>query len=161
MSVRITPCYRCPLREGCELRDEFRARARTAQAAAIRFKCQKIAAAMKPGTRILIDQPVAGDDCDDERGPQVYHAQMKATITASDGYRFACTVDEHELIDERKYRFRKMRPAYRIIRFLDEAPNQLCRCGNVVVDGNCETLARAEPVEKCEVIDFDAYAMLP
>jgi len=154
MSVRITPCYRCPLRDGCEQRDEFRRRAHLANATAIRFKCGRLAAALKPGTRIQIYQPFLDED---GRGnyPEIGSSKVSATILSTDGYRFSCLVDEDERIEERKFRFRKMAPAYRIIEFLDEPAKDICSCGNVIENGICHAMAEDHP--KCEFFDFDKF----
>lgn len=140
MSVRIVPCYRCPIRDGCQQRDEFRRKARGIGAASIRFECQRLADAIKPGTRIEIDQPYLDEDGNGFVS-QVCYERMPATITHSDGRRFACTVDEHEWIENPKYRFRRMAPAHRVIRFLDEPERKLCPlCGSVILlGGRCDT----------------------
>lgn len=147
--MRIKPCHGCPFREGCELRDEFRARARGVGASSITFRCGRLADLLRPGSRVVITAPVIGTTYGyDEKEHEVCvdRLQVKATVTKLDGQgRFACVVDPGQLIDEEgepvadKYRFRKLAPVSRIKRLLDEPAFPICEGGNVVRDDKCDT----------------------
>lgn len=150
MSVHITPCFRCPLREGCEQREIFRVRARAAGSLArsIVFNCSKLQAALKPGTRIEIGVPVVRD-YDSYGEVSMGIAVVPATITAGrpDG-RFACVIDPgimdadwvKEGLDVNKLRFRRIQRHFRIRAFRDEPPLTICGAGNVLRDGTCDTM---------------------
>ena len=58
----IRPCLRCPLRKGCDRREEIRRRVRELRDLAPRefiFRCAKLLAELRPGRRVVIIQPVA------------------------------------------------------------------------------------------------------
>ena len=148
MAVRISPCYRCPLGEGCEQRAEFRRRVAGLGLRSAAFPCDRLAAELRPGRRVIIMQPVLTEHPGSwEPETHVVKREVAATVTSVSGhYRFACTVDlgavgETEFDDDAdpKKRFRRMQAHYRIVRFLDEPDGKVCRFGNVVKDGVCHT----------------------
>lgn len=146
MSVHIRPCNGCPLREGCEQRDDFRKRMAGVDAVSVRFRCAKLKEAMRPGRRIEI-LAVVGIDRSNWEG-EALRRVVPATITASDGERFACVIDpEHvssdpgdhaDNVNLAKVRFRKTQRHSRIRRFLDEPNARLCENGNVQRTTGCD-----------------------
>jgi hypothetical protein len=156
---RITPCYRCPLREGCERRAELAKRCAGLGAVSIKFRCDILKAALRIGRRVLIQAPrivnsvgsIYGDGGPYEERNGSF--QVKATITAVyDNHRFRSTVDpdsfgdpdEPEIAEHccgsDKIRFRKCQPHYRILRFLEEPDMPVCRNSNVQRAGTCDWL---------------------
>jgi hypothetical protein len=156
MSVHLKPCTGCPLRNGCEQRDEFRRRVAGLGLRSATFNCDRLKTAMAPGTRIIVSHPVKVEMGGSYyEGPQfdVIRKDLPATITGSGRDEFSCVIDRDALLaaiaaeegeDADKvdtYRFRKTMKARRIVRFLDEPPRPLCiTCGNVrLPDGRCDT----------------------
>lgn len=158
---RITPCYRCPLREGCGRRAELAKRCAGLGAVSIKFRCDILKAALRVGRRILIQAPrivgyLGGEATYEERDGSF---EVKATITAVyDNYRFRSTVDPDSFGDpdepdepmvaescsgSDKIRFRKRQAHYRIIRFLDEPDLPVCKNSNVQRNGKCDWLKDA------------------
>lgn len=144
MGTRIVPCYRCPLREGCQQRDIYRQKAAGIGAVSIRFKCPVLAARLAPGTRIKIPHPVGVLEYDCYAGEHEVFKKydLPATITTSDGYNFAAIIDVDQTDEDGqpvKNRFRRKMPAYRIAEFLDEPPRKFCELGNLLLpDGKCD-----------------------
>ena len=134
--THIYPCHSCPLREGCQQREEFRQRAREARCTSIRFRCAILAGELRPGRRIVVKGGVfdGWDDLD--------WLDVKATVTRVIGCKFNCTVDPYQIdgVDDggEPHRFRRTRPHSRIVRFLDEPDAQVCSKGCVVRDGFCD-----------------------
>lgn len=142
--TRINPCFRCPLRHGCEQRAEFQRRVVGLGARSVTFACAKLAAELRPGRRVAIKHPAAVPCRGDDDGYTIEHIKVAATITAVDsGMRFSSVVDPTpEVFDgDDKYRFRRKQAHYRILRFLDEPDLKLCDAGNVQHDGKCESLS--------------------
>lgn len=149
--MRIKPCHGCPFREGCELRDEFRARARGVGASSVTFRCGRLLEKLPPGTRIVITTPgkYTGYHYDGSEADCIQHIPVKATVTVcEDRGRFACVIDPGQIVDEHeedagsipdKYRFRKLAPISRIKEILDEPALPICKAGNVVHDGKCDS----------------------
>ena len=144
--AHISPCHLCPLRDGCALRDEFRAQARALGSAAISvaFRCPRLAKEIRPGRRVVVGHPqIDGHDRDDGL-PIIKHAAVPATVTdVGRKHRFVCVIDPGAItIDESAHanpRFRRRQAHYRIVRFLDEPDFPLCASGNVLRDGKCDT----------------------
>lgn len=147
MGVRINPCFRCPLATGCEHRNELRRRVSGIGARSVNFPCDRLAAEVRPGRRIVISHPVWYEDGGDYR-----RMNVPATITSiTTGYRFACIVDPIEEVmfmqdgkDANKYRFRRTMRHFRIVRFLEEPDEKFCELGQLrrldrcdVRDGEC------------------------
>lgn len=152
MSVYLKPCTGCPLRAGCEQRDEFRRRVAGLGLRSATFNCERLKRALTPGTRVSIAQPItvetsgySGEPCID-----VVREVVPATIINGGRDDFSCVVDRDALLaaiqkhegDEEKidtYRFRKTMQARRIVNFLDEPRRLLCGCGHVrLLDGSCD-----------------------
>lgn len=145
--MRINPCHGCPLREGCEQREEFRQRTRGLGARSVRFRCDKLERALYPGRRIMIGTPrMVGEWEPDLR---VQSTAVPATITGFHDDKFTCVIDPGHVrgqIDgdgceappEDKYRFRKYMRAQRIIHFLDEPDMPICEYGRVLRNGVCD-----------------------
>lgn len=157
MSVRINPCFGCPLRNGCEQRIEFTRRVRGLGARSVIFNCDKLAAALTPGTRIEIATPVRDYRYHTSSGSEdigfdykITRFNVPATITTKHPTTFACTIDREPLkaamekcgdgeTDVDRVRFRKTMRHSRIVRFLDEPKRTFCDFGNVRrPDGGCE-----------------------
>lgn len=149
--MRIKPCHGCLFREGCELRNEFRARARGVGASSVTFRCGRLLEKLKPGTRIVVTAPgkYTGYHYDGSESDCIQHVQVNATVTRCDDRgRFACVIDPGQVIDEHeedagdiadKYRFRRLAPISRIKRLLDEPALPICEAGNVVHEGKCDS----------------------
>lgn len=149
MSTHLKPCHRCPLRDGCELRDEWRRKIARSGLVSAAFKCAKLAAALRPGRRIMVSVP--GEPEMDRYGEPIgrhgYHL-AKATITSSDNRgRYVCVVDAGQIKespvirDADKVRFRRQREAFTISRFLDEPDATLCKLGRVKRGAECDRQA--------------------
>lgn len=54
MSVYLKPCTGCPLRDGCEQRDDFRKRVRGLGLRSATFNCDRLKAAIAPGIGVLL-----------------------------------------------------------------------------------------------------------
>ena len=144
MGVRITPCYRCPLREGCQQREIYRQKASGLGAVSIRFRCKILADRLTPGVRVKILHPVGtigyypygGEYTGFRKWP------FPATVLSSDGYNFSAVIDKDQTDEEGdplNNRFRRKMPAYRIVEFLDEPARKLCSLGNLLLpDGTCD-----------------------
>ena len=159
MSVYLKPCTGCPLREGCEQRNEFRRRVSGLGLRSATFNCAQLKAAITPGTRILVSHPISvetGGSYYD--GPQFIREDLPATIISSHLDEFSCVIDRDALlkaIEDQEgegadkvdtYRFRKTMKARRIVKFLDEPHRAFCSCGRVKsADGTCER----RPNEEC------------
>ena len=145
MGVRITPCYRCPLRDGCQQREIYRQKASGTGAVSIRFKCKILADRLIPGVRVKIPHPVGMTGYDPYGGEHTFFRSfpLPATILSSDGYNFSAVIDKDQTDEEGeplKNRFRRKMPAYRIVEFLDEPPRKICEQGNMLLeDGTCDT----------------------
>lgn len=156
----IHPCRLCPLREGCEQRDEFRRRVRGIGLRVASFPCPTLAAEVRVGRRIVINQPILVDGNPDvawgEEITAVVRQDMPATITyAYPDYSFTCTVDREafeavaDQVQEEadawmKKRFRRQQKHFRIVRFLDEPDWTVCQSGNVGSISSCDTRDRCE-----------------
>ncbi len=143
--TRLYPCHGCPLRNGCEKRDEFRQRANGVGAVTIKFRCNKLLDEMRPGRRISIETPriVASPYCDDETVRSGSYV-VSATITTRTGYKFTCVVDPGqpgtEIEPERPLiRFRKTMGHHRIKAFKAEPDATLCEFERVQRDGVCDS----------------------
>lgn len=152
MGVRINPCHGCPLREGCEQRTEFRRRVSGLGLRSATFRCGRLDEALRPGRRIMISTPYMEDRSSYwEPDYRVRHKAVPATITGAHDGTFTCTIDPGHVVgkidcdgaaDEEsveKYRFRRRMRAQRIIRFLDEPDQPICRNGRVQRDGKCDS----------------------
>lgn len=151
MAVRINPCHGCPLREGCEQRDEFRRRVRGLGLRSATFRCQKLDDALRQGRRIMVATPRIRD-CGSGYYPdhRVEMVAVPATITGSRDGEFTCVIDPghvygqmsyegDEIPPDEKYRFRRKQRASRIIRFLDEPDMEVCKDGGRVQrNGACD-----------------------
>jgi len=149
MSTRINPCHGCPVRDGCEQRDEFRRRVSGCGARSVTFRCERLTEALRPGRRVMISTPYVDvrSDYDDWRMAQ---KAVPATISGSHEDKFTCTIDpghvqgglnndgEEDPASLDKYRFRKRMRAQRIIRFLDEPDMPVCKNGRVQRGGACD-----------------------
>lgn len=149
MSVRINPCYGCPIKEGCEQKAEYRRRVSGLGLRSATFRCERLKDRIKPGTRIVVTMPTFGPN---NYGEDIYcgRREVKATIHSSDGMHFACVVDKSEIddmaereelsesADRERIRYRKTMRHSRIVRFLDEEPWRVCEFGAVVIpSGSC------------------------
>lgn len=150
MSVRINPCHGCPVRDGCEQRDEFRRRVSGCGARSVTFRCEKLTEALRPGRRIMVSTPYL-DIRRDFGDWQMAHKAVPATITGSGDGKFTCTIDpghvqgginndgDEDAANVDKYRFRKSMRAQRIIVFLDDQPDMpICKNGRVQRAGACD-----------------------
>lgn len=150
MSVYLKPCTGCPLRDGCEQRDDFRKRVRGLGLRSATFNCDRLKAAIAPGTRIVISHPITVEMGGGYySGPQydILREDLPATIVSSGVDDFSCVIDRSALAEAIElneaegadkidtYRFRKTMPARRIVRFLDEPKRRICGCGKVVLPG--------------------------
>lgn len=162
MGVRINPCFGCPLREGCEQRDEFRKRVAGLGLRSATFRCQKLTDALRPGRRIMVTTPAikvtsigwGGDPINFH----VDHLAVPATIVSADDCTFVCVIDPNHVYgasvdlmdaepgdaDLEKYRFRKRQHARRIVRFLDEPDLPLCWHKRIQRDGKCDCPAETK-----------------
>jgi len=153
VSVYLKPCTGCPLRNGCEQRDEFRKRVSGLGLRSATFNCERLAKAIQAGTRILVSHPIRVETGGSYEGPEyrIIRADFSATITNSDRDKFSCVIDRDALVeaiddqggeDSEKvdtYRFRKKMLARRVVRFLDEPKRHICGCGNPVLpSGECD-----------------------
>lgn len=149
----IAPCHDCPLKQGCEQRDVFRQRAKGLNAASIKFRCDRLAAELRPGRRIeLADAVVAiswgsGNYSYDDGGP--IRKDVPATITGARGTKFTCVIDPGHVSDNpddhnegardtSALRFRRYQRHARIRRFLDEPDAALCENGRVMRGDDCD-----------------------
>lgn len=148
MSVAIHPCRGCPLRDGCEQREVFRKKVGGLGLVSARFRCDRLAAEVRMGRRIVIQQPIPGADNGDRYYPTTYR-DVKATISAVDPrYRFSCIVDPGQINADEvsnpdkldRYRFRKRMSHQRIRAFLDEPDGVFCEQGNLRRGDGCDRL---------------------
>lgn len=150
MSVRINPCHGCPLREGCEQRDEFRRKVSGLGLRSATFRCQRLDDGLRKGRRVMITTPKMRD-----RGSlwephyTTEHVPVPATITGSHDGMFTCVIDpgrvygsvvdgEASTDGADKYRFRRRMRAQRIIRFLDEPDMAVCDLGRPMRGDQCD-----------------------
>lgn len=155
MSVRINPCFGCPLRVGCDQRAEFSRRVRGLGLRSATFNCDRLAEALTMGTRIEISAPVRDyrlSPTSEDHGfeYEITRFLVPATITTKNPTTFACTIDREPLkaamdkcgdreTNVDRVRFRKTMRHSRIVRFLDEPKRTFCNLGNVRrPDGGCE-----------------------
>lgn len=163
MSVRINPCFGCPLKVGCTQRTEFSKRVSGLGLRSATFNCAKLDAALSPGTRIVVTMPVIGQDEDGSYEYNVGRHDVPATIVTSAGNKFSCIVDADavktmedlgylgENVDPNKIRFRKTMRHSRIKRFLSEPKRRLCEFGNpILLSGMCDTRDGNCPCSKVE-----------
>lgn len=149
MSVRINPCFGCPLRVGCDQRAVFAKRVHGIGLRSATFNCDRLSAAITPGTRIVLNVPIMGEE-------SISRHLLPATITSSKGNEFACVIDEaairdayedyamDEAVPYTKARFRKTMRHSRIVKFLDEPKREMCSHGNPILPGYaCD--AREQP----------------
>lgn len=150
MAVRINPCFGCPIKAGCSLRDDFRKRVSGLGLRSATFRCSRIEDALAPGTRISIEHPfrAAGDNFYGDYN--IVRHEVPATISSSSGHMFSCIVDRDVLVDllenyegsetdPDKVRFRKTMRHSRIVKFLDEPKRRLCDNGNPILpSGDCD-----------------------
>ncbi len=149
MAVRINPCFGCPLRKGCEQKQEFSKRVAGLGLRSATFDCSRLSEALSFGSRIVVKMPTFGPD---EYEGTVFngHREVNATIHSSDGNRFACVVDKADIdlmvedevlaesADPAKIRHRKTMRHTRIVRFLDEPKWTKCEShGLVSPSGDC------------------------
>lgn len=144
MSVRINPCYGCPIKEGCEQKAEYRRRVSGLGLRSATFRCERLKTRILPGTRIVVSMPIFGPSKYSDQDVFCGRREVNATIHSSDGMHFACVVDKSEIddmaereelsesADRDRIRYRKTRRHSRIIRFLDEEPWRVCEFGGVV-----------------------------
>jgi hypothetical protein len=147
MAVRLTPCFRCPLREGCELRDDWRRKVAGLGLTSAAFDCPKLSAELRPGRRIEISVPVVYNYLNEE-GYSMGRKDVAATITYVDPKgRFTCTVDPGQIdesmcpdgMDINKIRFRRKMRHIRIRRFLLGPDWPICEFSHRVLrDGWCD-----------------------
>lgn len=144
----IHPCRLCPLRNGCDLREQYRRRVRGLGAASVRFSCPKLAAEIRGGRRIAINVPRTGENRWGEPS-RVSSKQVYATITSAHAdHSFGCIVDPGQIdeddvydgVDPNKIRFRRIQKHHRIVRFLDEPDGAFCGLGALMRDGKCDTM---------------------
>lgn len=141
--THISPCFRCPLSEGCDHRAELRRRVKGLGARSVRFKCDRLAAEVRPGRRIVIRHPIR-EWTDFEYEYAIRKIEVAATIAAVDGdCAFSAVIDPGlieaamgddpaewaeevtpETVNAR--RFRRRQKAHRIVRFLDEPDRTFC-----------------------------------
>ncbi len=156
MAVYLKPCTGCPLREGCQQRDDFRGRVKGLGLRSVTFNCDRLTTSLTPGTRIVVKHPIVVKTDDGYYGPAsaTIYAELPATINSSGLDEFSCVIDRDALLaaiekqggDQSDkvdtYRFRKTMLARRIVRFLDEPKRDFCDCGHVkAIDGRCERRA--------------------
>lgn len=149
MAVRLNPCFGCPLRQGCELRDEWRAKVNGLGLSSATFKCPRLSDAIRPGRRITVELPriVAVGNYELEEEARRGSVEATATVLGFDGLHFTCVLDPDQAAfdeappvhDPDKARFLKRRRYSRIKRFLDEPDLRLCPGGNVLRNDHCDT----------------------
>lgn len=149
MSVRLNPCFGCPIyrgqkRDACALRNEYRAKIAGLGLRSATFNCPTLAAKLKPGTRIKISHPMQVESGSEYQEFYILRHDLPATITMSKNNEFACVVDRDavlELIEDDdkeglasvdKYRFRKTMRHSRVVAFLDEPTREICSGGNPI-----------------------------
>jgi len=151
MAVYIKPCTGCPLRAGCEQRDEYRRRVAGLGLRSATFNCDRLKEAIAPGTRVVISHPITVESGGDYYGPQfdIIREDLPATITGSGVDEFSCVIDRDALVAAIElqegegldkvdtYRFRKTMKARRIVRFLDEPKRRTCDGGRWVLPNGC------------------------
>jgi len=144
MSVRLNPCFGCPIyrgqkRDACTTRNEYRAKIAGLGLRSATFNCPTLAERLKPGTRVQIMHPIFHDG--DWDGGSVSQEKVPATIHRQHLNEFACVVDRQPLLELMleedaakvdKVRFRKFMRHSRIVKFLDEPPREICSGGNPV-----------------------------
>lgn len=138
--MRLTPCFGCPLRHGCALRDEWRAKVGGLGLRRADFKCPRLTAEIRPGRRVEILHPFFVRSHSYDEPYTRTDKPVRATIqTTDDRHRFSAIVDPGQFTvddcaavprdgpggqtDEQKidrYRYRKRMRHARIVRFLDE-----------------------------------------
>ncbi len=169
MSVRINPCFGCPLSKGCEQKSDYKRRVSGLGLRSATFRCAKLSEALSAGTRIEIAAPVRDYTQSDGVEFEIIRALVPATIIASKGHEFACIVDREPLLramrnrgdletDVDKVRFRKYMRHARIVRFLDEPKAKLCDYGNPILadgrhdvrEGQCDCSALSYGLEAAE-----------
>lgn len=151
MSVRINPCFGCPLKEGCEQRGTFRKKVSGLGLRSATFNCKRLAAALEPGTRVLITHPIRDYGiCQDYVEYVITHVEVPATISSSRGHEFSCIIDRGAIaeaaedygdseMDVDRVRFRKTMRHSKIVKFLDEPKRTFCEQGCLLTpDGSCE-----------------------
>jgi len=153
MGTCINPCRGCPLRDGCALRAEWRQKVCGLGLRNAWFVCPTLAKEIRPGRRIQVTIPVMGIGYDYRGGEHECFGgrkMVRATITTADArnHTFACVVDPGQISEEEQFsnsktideiRFLKRRHHWRIVQFLDEPDLPLCKLGNVLRDGKCDT----------------------
>lgn len=150
MSVRINPCYGCPVKDGCEQRAVYRKRVSGLGLRSATFRCERLKERIKPGTRIVVTMPTLRWSEYGDTNIFCGRREVKATIHSSDGMHFACVIDKSEIddmadrgevsesADPERIRYRKTMRHSRIVRFLDEEPWRVCEFGAVVSpSGSC------------------------
>ena len=134
--TQIHPCRGCPLRDGCERRDELRAKIKGIGARSVTFDCQKLRREMHKGRRIVIKAPFQEWNRDNEY--RIVKRPVRATILFASGVSFVAAIDPFAGVEDR-YRFRRYQPHHRIVRFLDEPDAPFCANGNILSeDGGCD-----------------------
>ena len=168
MAIIIHPCRRCPASEGCPDRATLRERASKTGAASITFRCQRLAAEIRPGRRIVVSVPHAVI-CDRDGDTRIDHLAARATIThTAPSYQFSCVVDPGDAPqdedggvarDGRLIRFRKRRKHSTIVGLLDEPDATLCRNSRVQRDGVCDNPDGCYRKQEAETADeFSEFA---
>ncbi len=151
MSVRINPCYGCPIRNGCKQRDDFKQKVAGLGLRSATFNCARLSDRLAPGTRIVVNVPIFGEE--DYYGEvAVGRQEVPATICTHKGNDFSCIIDLEAMkvleedgylkdgADPNKIRFRKTMKHSRIVRFLDEPKRSICMFGNPILpSGKCDT----------------------
>lgn len=148
MSVRLNPCYGCPIvrgqdRNACTLRNEFRAKIAGLGLRSATFNCPRLAEKLKPSTRIKVSHPIIDYSGNGYSEYELARHDLPATITTADGNSFSCVIDRDAFLEAidgdkeqeatvDKYRFRKTMKHSRIVAFLDEPPREICSGSNVV-----------------------------
>lgn len=172
MSVRINPCFGCPLSKDCEQKADFKKRVSGLGLRSATFRCAKLSEALSVGTRIEIAAPIrdfTNRDGDYGFEFRIKRALVPATIIARHDNEFACIVDRQPLLDAMlmhgdndtnvdKVRFRKYMRHARIVRFLDEPKAKLCAYGNPILadgrhdvrEGQCDCSALSYGLEAAE-----------
>lgn len=158
MAVRINPCFGCPLRNGCDQRDEFARRVRGLGLRSATFNCGRLAAYLTMGTRIEIAAPVrdfrfhtSSGSVDHGFDYKITRFIVPATINGANQTTFTCVIDREALkaamdtcgdreTNVDRVRFRKTMRHSRIVRFLDEPKRRFCDLGNVrTPEGKCDS----------------------
>lgn len=159
MTVRLNPCFGCPIKVGCDLRAAWSAKISGLGLRSVWFNCDRLAAELRVGRRIIVAAPVSDGYGYDS---SVVRKNVNATITAVDkGHRFACVIDPGQITDEElihegadidKIRFWKYRHHWRIAGLLDEPDCSVCKFGNLKRDGKCDF--RADKADRCACDDL-------